>query len=210
MQILKTCTDQETALLELTHLRQSGIEANLAQSHNNGVLTFQVAVAEKDLEAAQTLLAQESLPITDEMSNFMADYTDEELKEIIINQSDYGSAMVENAQSSLLERNPDFDFTETDLAKETKFADRLSQAQQGVRAQTVGIVAAYVFALLGGIVGLGAGWFIETGKTTAVDGKKYYTYDDYSRRHGARIKWIGIISMVCWVLFQYFLRPSSP
>ncbi len=171
------------------------------------MLTFQLEVAEKDLEVAQALLAQKSLPITDEMPDFMADYTDEELKEIIINQSDYGSAMVDNARSLLLERNPHFDFTETDAAKETKFADRLSQAKQGVRAQTIGIVAAYIFAFLGGIVGLGAGWFIETGKTIAVDGKKYYTYDDYSRKHGARIKWIGIISMICWVLFQYFLRP---
>ncbi|GAB5528032.1 MAG: hypothetical protein Roseis2KO_59040 [Roseivirga sp.] len=207
MQIIKTYTDQETALSELTHLRQNSIEADLAQSHNNGVLNFQLEVAEKDLEAAQALLVEESLPTADEIPNFMADYTDEELKEIIINQSDYSSVMVDNARSSLLERNPDFDFTETDKAKETKFADRLHQERQGLRAQTIGIVAAYIFALLGGIVGLGAGWFIETGKTIAVDGKKYYTYDDYSRRHGARIKWIGIISMICWVLFGYFLKP---
>lgn len=205
MKTFKTYADQETALSELTYLRQNGIEANLAQSHDNGILTFQLEVDESDLEAAQRLLEQEDLPTTNDASNFMADYSDEELKDILVNQVDYGRAMVDNARTLLLERNPQTDFSEIEQAGEKEFASRLSKQQQGLRARISGLVAAYILALLGGIIGLGAGWFIQTGKTLAVDGKKYHTYDQYSRKHGERIKWIGIVSLIFWIAFEYFL-----
>ncbi|MCE7996582.1 MAG: hypothetical protein HEP71_31725 [Roseivirga sp.] len=206
MLTFKTYADQEVALSELTYLRQNGIEANLAQSHDNGILTFQLEVAEKDLETSQLLLKREDLSTTNEDSNFMADYNDQELKDIIINQVDYGQAMVDNARAVLLERNPQIDFSEIEQTREMEFANRLSKQQQGLRARTSGIVAAYIFALMGGIIGLGAGWFIQTGKTLAVDGNKYYTYDQHSRKHGERIKWLGIVSLIFWTLFEHFFN----
>lgn len=56
---------------------------------------------------AESLLQQGPV-LNSEETNFMADFTGEELKDLIIHPSDYASIMVENASALLLDRYPDF------------------------------------------------------------------------------------------------------
>ena len=61
------------------------------------------------------------------------------------------------------------------------------------------IIAGYVFAFLGGLIGVGIGSSLRfMGKGKDASGKKVYAYDEASRRHGLLILLLSIVSIITW------------
>jgi hypothetical protein len=52
------------------------------------------------------------------------------------------------------------------------------------RANTWLIVVGWIFAVLGGLIGIGIGAYLAFAKTTGLDGNRVFKYEEESRRHG--------------------------
>jgi hypothetical protein len=204
MPVFRRYTDQENALKDLTLLRENNVAADLSQEHINGVLNYQLELNEVFMDKAEKLISSTSSSPEEAPAHFMEDYTDEELEEIIIHYSEYAESTVAWARNALEERNPAFDFTSLEHKQADEFQKRLKEVQRGIRAKPIGLIAAYLFALIGGLLGMATGWFIEVSQTKGVDGIRYPTYDAFSRRHAKRIKWIGFVVLIISVILKIF------
>jgi len=75
------------------------------------------------------------------------------------------------------------------------------QAQQGEYVPKSGkgwIIAGYIFALMGGLIGLAIGSYLQGAKEKLPNGVKVKKFDDKTRKHG----WIIIvISAVLWAIW---------
>ena len=60
------------------------------------------------------------------------------------------------------------------------------------------IVAGYIFAFLGGLIGVAIGAQLWMGKLTDSSGAKVAKYETASRNHGLAILVIGVTSMLFW------------
>ena len=77
-----------------------------------------------------------------------------------------------------------------ELLREVRADDHLSQ--------TPFIVVGYIAALLGGLIAVAIGWYINTAKRTLPNGERVYVYRASDRRHAARIFSLGILIFLGW------------
>jgi hypothetical protein len=66
------------------------------------------------------------------------------------------------------------------------------------------IVAGYVFAILGGFVGILIGWSIHDSKKTLSDGKRIYTYEQSDRHQGMIIFLVGSVIFSVGMILKLF------
>lgn len=165
--------DQAEAFTKAAVLKENGIECELTQFTENGALFFRLEIEEESIDEAKSILNETSEVSGEE---FIADFTDEELEDMLINSHTYSPVMVDAAKSMILSRNPDFDFKKLEEVRDEN-EDKLKSGVSGGKSE---ILFGYIFAVLGGIIGLGIGWFLETSKTKGHSGESYYTYDESS------------------------------
>uniref|UniRef100_UPI00404859DA hypothetical protein n=2 Tax=Roseivirga sp. TaxID=1964215 RepID=UPI00404859DA len=199
MKTLERYTDKATALECYTKIQGNGIDIELYQYHDNGVQVYELRGLPEEVERARELLATQN-SYEQNSDNYMSELSDIELEEIIVEESQYASVVVENAKKLLISRYPHFDFA----SLETKKDQEIGKHRQGEQVSLLQIITGYALALLGGLFGFAMGWFIETGKTRGLDGQKYYSYDENSRWHGRIMKWIGLIVLVVNVALKCF------
>lgn len=60
------------------------------------------------------------------------------------------------------------------------------------------IIAGYIFAVLGGLIGFGIGIYLKMGKEKRSNGEKVLKFDESSQKHGLIISIIAIVSFVIW------------
>ncbi len=75
--------------------------------------------------------------------------------------------------------------------------------------QTAGkglLVAGYIFAFLGGLIGLVIGAHIKFGKITDASGNKVLKYDEASQKQGLIIFIISLVSMIIWNVIRVGMR----
>lgn len=65
------------------------------------------------------------------------------------------------------------------------------------------IYAGYIFALLGGLLGIFIGWHLMTFKKTLPNGQRAYGYVESDRKNGRTILILGIILTIIWVIVRW-------
>ncbi len=60
------------------------------------------------------------------------------------------------------------------------------------------LIAGYIFAILGGIIGLAIGAYIKWGKIPDASGNKVPRFDESSQKQGLIIFAIALVSMIVW------------
>ena len=68
------------------------------------------------------------------------------------------------------------------------------------------IVAGYIFAFLGGLIGIAIGATLKMGKVKDESGNKVFTYDEKSRQHGLYMLIIGVVAMIGWRVIASGMR----
>lgn len=192
-----TFTDQDDALSSLAVLMSNGIKADLSQKHNNGVHIYELNVPNDEMSNATFLLGSQT-EVAELRDNYMTDFSDEELEDIVLEELSYSPVMVENAKELLKIRYPGFSFEDIERKKKAI----LLTHKKGVKANKSYILLGYCLAILGGVIGLGIGWSMETTKVKGTDHKYYYTYDQESRKHGKRVKWLSILFLILYVILN--------
>lgn len=116
--------------------------------------------------------------------------TDKELTDIYINAKDYNPDFVKLAEEELQSRN-------INLVGSAKQREEVEQAvteelKQGKDGNPLYIFLCFVLALLGGLLGIYAGYVYSQSKKTAANGESYYAYNKETRKLGKIMMAVGV------------------
>lgn len=73
---------------------------------------------------------------------------------------------------------------------------RIEQLKQPEPSQSTWIIIGYLFALLGGVLGIFIGWHLSTSKKTLPNGEQVLSYTEADRANGKRIFYISIVVLI--------------
>lgn len=189
--------EQAAELKEL--LDKEGIEAVLGDNIPPVDVTFsgttlqhefEVRIKPSDFVRAEDLLEQQAEDLIDQVDKdyYLFNFTDEELYEILLKSDEWNEFDYTLAQKILSQRGKLIDKALLNSLKN----ERLKQLAQPEENQRAWIILGYVFAFLGGLLGIVIGYFLWTAKKTLPNGKKVYSYSEKDRKQG---KYIFIIAM---------------
>jgi len=116
--------------------------------------------------------------------------TDKELTEIFINANDYNPDFVRLAEEELNSRKVNLYG-----AKQIKASVREVETvefKNGKPGSPLYIFFCFILCLLGGLLGIYAGYIYSQSKTQNSAGEKFYVYDEQTRHLGKIMMWLGI------------------
>ena len=142
----------------------------------------------KKTEVLLTQLAEQQLNDIDP-DYYLLKFTDEELYDILLKADEWGPFDYTLAQKSLKDRGKPID---TALLASLK-KQRLAALAKPEENQKAWIIAGYIFACLGGLLGIIIGYSLWTAKKTLPNGQKVPSYTENDRKHGKYIFYIGLI-----------------
>ena len=132
---------------------------------------------------------------------YLFDFTNEELIDLISKQDEWSPFDFQLAQKILKDRGQEISIKEINKLKDRRIVE-LSEPE---KHNPFWIVVGYIFAALGGLLGIIIGWYIVFSKKTLPNGQRIYTYNEADRNHGKRILIIGIPILVIVVLIRLFI-----
>jgi hypothetical protein len=127
--------------------------------------------------------------------------TDKELTDIYVNAKDYNPDFVKLAEEELQARN-------INLAGSTKQREKVEQAvteelKQGRDGNPIYIFLCFVLALMGGLLGIYAGYVYSQSKINIANGESYYAYNKETRRLGKLMMMVGAGAIFVILLINY-------
>ena len=120
--------------------------------------------------------------------HYLHGFSDAELMDILLHSDEWSMEDVFGAQQVLGQRGkavPD------DLIAAAR-ASRIRGLRNPAPPQTAFVVLGYVSALLGGLLGIAIGWYINTAMKILPNGERVPVYRIEDRQHGARLFAIGV------------------
>ena len=152
---------------------------------------FEIKIRISDFEKAEKILQEDAEKALYKIDKeyYLFSFTDDELYEILLKSDEWNELDCSLAQKILTERGKPVD---ADLLKDLK-KQRLELLSKPEENQKPWIITGYVFALLGGFLGIIIGYLLWTSKKTLPNGQKVYTYNQNDRKHGKNIFFIGLI-----------------
>jgi hypothetical protein len=161
---------------------------------------FYIKLKQEDFAKADKILLRESAQHLDTVSSdhYLFSFTDDELFDIVSKPDEWNEFDYVLARKILKDRGKDINTETAELLKKQRIRD-LNKKEEG---QGTWIFAGYLFALLGGLLGIFIGWHLSTFQKTLPDGRQFYAYTDRDRRHGRRILIIGLVMLVVTLLLR--------
>ncbi len=136
---------------------------------------------------------------------YLCSFTDQELTAIITKPDEWGQFDYQLAQQLLQQRGKTVDSNEVQLLKLNRLVELAEpEPVKGIWI-VIGYAASFVGALtgiLGGFVGIIAGWALAFSKKTLPDGQRVFVYDEHSRKHGKGMIVIGAVIFIFRVGFS--------
>jgi hypothetical protein len=87
--------------------------------------------------------------------------------------------------------------------------ERLEMLAKPEPSQAKFIWAGYIFAVLGGLLGIAIGWGIYFSQKRLPNGSVVYSYSEEDRKHGKRIITIGFVMMFLLILIKILTQYSE-
>ncbi len=121
---------------------------------------------------------------------------------------DARKAAEEERKRAKEERRKTEEVRKAESKREIKKEDELKKLIQEKSVSNALIIIGYVFAVLVCIPGIVIGLMMWKNKAT-INGVKYYTYNEESRRHGRLILIISCVSILIWNIISYIIISQS-
>lgn len=171
-----------------------------ARFNNDITQEYDLKIKPEDFIVSDSLLANK---MANEIKDIPKDYylysfSDEELLDIQKKKDEWGIYDIMISRHILKER--DVDVSEEAL-KELS-AERLDELKRPEDPKFMWIIVGYIFAMLGGIIGILWGWFLLTHKKTLPNGEVVYGYSRRYQKHGFLIMIIGIFFTILMSLWN--------
>lgn len=160
---------------------------------------FEVHVKESDQQLAESVLTES---VRENITETNADYylygfTDDELIAVLVEKNEWSEFDVLLSEQILKDRGVSIDAEELEQRRFKRDLE-LEQPQGG---QMGWIVAGYIFAFLGGFLGLILGYSLWQAKKRLPNGKRTPVYDETVRTHGRTIFFISLVLFsVFWII----------
>lgn len=154
--------------------------------------TIKIAAADF-VKVNQLLVEHEEATLSPiESDHYLLKFSNSELIDLLIKADEWSATDHALAIRLLRQRGamPDDDKL-NDLKQ-----DYLNSLRKPAKPQTTWITVGYIFAALGGVMGLFIGWHLMKHKNTLPNGEQAYGYIEGDRKHGRRIFIIGIIGVL--------------
>ena len=170
---------------------------------NASIKEFRIKIKNDDFEKADKLLLEIALKDLEQVnkSHYLFDFSDEELFEILTKKDDWSQYDYLLAQKILRERGKEINPEIIQLLKKHRI-DQLSKPEESQKAW---IFAGYLFASLGGFLGVIIGWHLLSHKKTLPNGDRVYGHTKSDRIHGNRILILGSIMLFIGISFRIFV-----
>lgn len=201
--------EQATDLKDL--LEQQGIDSIVGDNIPSVDVTFsgstlqheyEVRIAQTDFERAEKILEEQAEDLINQVDKdyYLFEFSDEELYEILLKADEWNEFDYTLAQKILTQRGKSVDKS---LLKSLK-SERLKQLAKPEESQRPWIIAGYIFAFLGGFLGLIIGYFLWTAKKTLPNGQKVYSYSEKDRKQGRLIFYISLVVFPVGLILRAF------
>ncbi|MFL9845730.1 hypothetical protein ABS766_15025 [Flavobacterium sp. ST-119] len=174
----------------------SGLDGNFAGSYDKD---YEVRINPLDRAVVDGLVAQK---VREDITKLPKDYylytfTNEELMEIIHKRDEWNALDYQLSLLLLQERGVEINKETIQLAEKKRIAE-LKQPEKVSRGW---LFAGYLFACMGGLVGVVFGYILYSSKKTLPDGRVMYRYSNADRSHGRIIMIFGLtVIFMLWVL----------
>lgn len=174
---------------------------DISFSGNTFQKELEIHIRQSDFERANELLEKHAEMFLDQVDkgHYLFDFTNEELYEILCKPDEWNSFDYKLSQKILANRGLVVNDELIKALRNTRMDD-LAKPENG---QKPWIFIGYLFAILGGILGLFIGWYLWTYQKTLPDGQKVYAYSKSDQIHGRIIFFVGLGSFVFWVLVRF-------
>ncbi len=200
----------------ISDLKENGIQVRvqddppLADAIFIGSMTMDrisVKINQIDFPKADQILEKIALKEIEHFpdDHYLYEFKDNELFDILKTPDEWSREDVLLSQKILKDRGHNISKEKVEAFKQERNLE-LSQPETG---DSSWILAAYLMAFLGGLMGAGIGMQYKTAKKTLPSGERVYTYDAETREKGRKIFLIGVISFAIWVLAFLILWGST-
>lgn len=169
----------------------SGFDPSMVMS--NAAVDYAVKIKDKDFEQVNQLIKEaesKNIEGIDE-DYYLYDFTNDELMDVLTKADEWSALDYVLAQKILTKRGKSF--TEKDIAAIKE--KRMEELKAADPPQTTWIILGYLFAVIGGILGLFIGWHLKSYKKTLPDGERVYAYTENDRWHGKIIFYLAIVGV---------------
>lgn len=204
-QIFRTFSDKASAIDLQEVLDENNISSELGNNIPSADVTFvnstlnhqyEVRIPLSDFERAEKLLLDDVDISQIDPSHYLFEFSDEELYDILMKPDEWNPIDYKLAREILTNRGKVID---DGLILSLK-KERLKQLAEPEKNQRPWIIAGYLFAFGGGLLGLVIGYVLSTSKKTLPNGERHYAYSKADRKHG---KQILAIALICTPFYFY-------
>lgn len=161
---------------------------------------YEIKIQLSDFEKAEKILNENAENLIDQVDkdHYLFSFTDEELYEILLKADEWNEFDYKLAQKILIQRGKSIDSQLLNALKKQRL-ETLSKPEEN---QKPWIIAGYIFAILGGFLGILIGYSLWTSKKTLPNGSQVYSYTEKDRMHGKNIFYIGIILLPFYIIIK--------
>jgi len=168
-------------------------------AQNSGPTEEVINVRRKDFRAARALLEDEFGKIPLPENHYLHDFSDEELKDLLVDQDAWSPFDVAHARKIANVRGLNLD----ELNEESEKLSALRK--EGKTAPTWLLVLGWVTVFTGGLFGVGIGWSLVYMVDKTPEGD-YPTYNEKTREMGKKMLSSGIVMMIVWYHWEFFFK----
>lgn len=154
------------------------------------------------MEHTDAILAhyEEAQLTTTENAHYLYQFTDEELFEVLEKPDEWNKFDTALAKEILSSRGRTVD---ADMLMAMK-SERMRTLSKPEKSKGYILVMGYIFALLGGVLGVAIGYSLWRSKKTLPNGESVWSYVDGDRKHGQIMFLIGVITVGVFLLLKVF------
>jgi hypothetical protein len=201
--VYKTFHEHESAEALTSLLRANNIEVEVIEQRDSldslygakaSTKEIFVKIKQADFEKADQIISRESQHdiASVDPDHYLFSFSDDELFDIIAKKDEWSEFDFQLARKILKDRGKDISEETVALLRNQRI-NEIAKPEESPRAW---IYAGYIFAFLGGLLGVFMGIALMTTKKTLPDGQKVYTYSHENRRHGSRIFVISLVILL--------------
>lgn len=161
---------------------------------------FEIKIQLSDFEKAEKVIEEDIEDLIDQvdLKYYLFDFTDEELYEILLKADEWNVFDYKLAQKILIRRGKSID----DNLLKTLKNERLELLAKPEENQKPWVIAGYIFAILGGLLGVFIGYSLWTSKKSLPNGTKVFSYNEQDRIHGKNIFYIGLVLLIFYLIMR--------
>ena len=197
--------NQLVEVLKKHHIKYLVEEASQAFdpgfTYNPLAKEYDVKISSADFERVNQILKEEESENVDEVDKdyYLFSFTNDELMEVVTKADEWGPFDIVLSRKLLAERGITIDEKELAVIE----GKRIEELKSIEPISNLWIFISYVFALGGGVIGIFIGYYLIIGKQTLPDGERIYAFTDTDRKHGKRIFFISIITIILALLYRF-------